>query len=139
MCYGAGLGQGCPLSALLFCLALAIRVSIVEKSLGCVPLPAGQLRAVNWMDDSTWLALSSAACQKVLTHMEGAGQATNLHSDSGKLRAFGVSDNGGVGEFHSAPLCLYGAPVQTYNLGTTSESWAAILCPTYFTRKNCAG
>ena len=32
--YGAGLGQGCPLSALLFCLALAVRVCIVEKGFG---------------------------------------------------------------------------------------------------------
>ena len=72
---------------------------------------------MNWMDDSTWLALSNADCQKVLTLMEDASQATNLHSDSGKLQAFGVSDNGGVSEFHSAPLRLYGAPVQTYKSG----------------------
>ena len=132
MRYGAGLGQGCPLSALLFCLALAVRVCFVEKGVGCISLPAGQLRTVNWMDDSTGLALSSADCQKILTLMERAGQATNLFSDSGKLRAFGVNDNGGVSQFHSAPLRMYGAPVQTHNSGNYIRVLGRHLVPNIF-------
>ena len=84
------------------------------------------------MDDSTWLALSSADCQKILTLMERAGQATNLFSDSGKLRAFGVSDNVGVSQFHSAPLRMYGAPVQTHNSGDYIRVLGRHLVPNIF-------
>ena len=57
---------------------------------------------------------------------------TNLHSDSGKLRAFGVSDNGGASEFHYAPLCLYGAPVQTYKSGDYIRVMGCHLVPNIF-------
>ena len=64
--------------------------------------------------------------------MEGAGQPTNLGSDSGKLRAFGVSDNGGVSEFPSAPLCLYGALVNTYKSGEYITVLGRHLVPNIF-------
>ena len=50
--YEAGLGQGDPISALLYCLLGKLRVALALASTGLLATPAGPLRRLGWVDGS---------------------------------------------------------------------------------------
>ena len=54
--YGAGLGQGKPIFALLYCLLGELRAALASASTGLLATPAGPLRRWGWVDDTSWLA-----------------------------------------------------------------------------------
>ena len=59
--YEASLGQGDPISALLYCLLGELRAALALTSTGLLATPAGPLRSLGWIDDTFWLAESHSA------------------------------------------------------------------------------
>ena len=58
--YEAGMGQGDPISALLYCLVNEIRVQPVLQYAGLTDTPRGPLLNLGWIDDSSWIGTSHA-------------------------------------------------------------------------------
>ena len=79
--YEAGLGQGDPISALLYCLLGELRSALALTSTGLLAMPAGPLRRLGWIDDTLWLAQSHLDAQRLVSQLPPFGAATNLFSD----------------------------------------------------------
>ena len=56
--YEGGMGQGDPISALLYCLVNEVRVQLVLQLAGLTSTPGGPPRNLEWINDSSWIGTS---------------------------------------------------------------------------------
>ena len=138
--YETGMGQGDPLSALLYCLLGELRAAFVLLVAGCVTAPAGSLRRLGWIDDTSWLASTHADAQNLLAQLPAAGAATNLFSDNLKTLAVGTELRLNRVIFLEEPLYMLGSPLRRptatdyirllgrmpYRSSTTVRIWPSI-------------
>ena len=110
--YEAGLGQGDPISALLYCLLDELRAALALASTGLLSTPAGPLRRLGWIVDTSWLTESHSDAQRLVSYLPASGAATNLFSDNVKTIAVGTELRLGRLHILSAPLFLLGSPLQ---------------------------
>ena len=110
--YEAGLGQGDPISALLYCLLGELHAALALASTGLLATPAGPLRRLGWVDDTSWLGASHADAQHVVSTLPASRAATNILSDNVKTIAIGIELRLGRLHILSEPLYLLGSPLQ---------------------------
>ena len=109
--YEAGLGQGDPISALLYCLLGEVRAALALASTGLLVMLAGPLRRLGWVDDTSWLAASHSDAQRLVSKLPALEAATNLFSDNVKMVAIGTELRLGRLHILSEPLYLLGSPL----------------------------
>ena len=85
----AGLAQGCPLSALVFCLTVQLRIALVIQHTTPVDSDAGPLSQVSYMDDVTYLPGTLQEFRRMVGQLAPAGIQTHMHSSP--LKAHGVA------------------------------------------------
>ena len=110
--YEAGMGQGDPISALLYCLVNEIRVQPVLQHAGLTDTRGGPLRNLGWIDDSSWIGTSHADIQRVASRLPIAGTSTNLFSDATKTVGFGTTLQGKRVVFGRQPIQFSGMPLR---------------------------
>ena len=66
-CYEVGLGQVDPISALLYCLLGELHAALPLAFTGLLATPAGPLRKLGWVDDTSWLATSHVDAQRLVS------------------------------------------------------------------------
>ena len=115
--YEAGLGQGDPISALLYRLLGELRAALAMASTGLLATPAGPLRRLGWIDDTSWLTASHADAQRLVSQLPTSGAATNLFSDNMKTIAIGTELRLRRLHILNEPLYLLGSPLQRPGLG----------------------
>ena len=87
--YEARLGQGDPISTLLYRLLGELCAALALASAGLLATPAGPLRRLGWIDDTSWLAESHSDAQHLVSQLPASGVATNLFFDNLKMIAVG--------------------------------------------------
>ena len=78
--FSAGIAQGCPLSALVFCLAIQLQIAIVTAATPNSDSPAGLLSHLAYMDDVTFTPPTFPALRTTAARLPMAGVQTHLHS-----------------------------------------------------------
>ena len=106
--YEAGLGQGDPISALLYCLLGELCAALALASMGLLATTAGPLRRLGWIDDTSLLAASHADAQRLVSRLPTSEAATDLFSDNVKTIAIGTELCLGRLHILNAPLYLLG-------------------------------
>ena len=106
------MGQGDPISALLYCLVNEVRVQLVLQYAGLTDTPGGPLRNLGWIDDSSWIGTSHSGIQHVASRLPIAGNLTNLFSDATKPVGFGIALQGERVTFGREPIQFSGMPLR---------------------------
>ena len=88
------MGQGDPISALLYCVVNGIGVQLVLQSAGLTDTPGGPLRNLGWIDDSLWIGTPHNGIQRVASRLPMAGNLTHLFLDATKTIGFGSALRG---------------------------------------------
>ena len=133
--YEASLGQGNPISALLCCLPGELRAALALTSTGLLATPAGPLRRLGWIDDTSWLAESHSDAQRLVSQLPASGAATNLFSNNLKTIAIGTELHLGHLHILNEPLFLLGIRFNARKWALSSAFWDDTCCLTTSTDK----
>ena len=106
------MGQGDPISALLYCLANEVRVQPVLQFAGLTDIPGGPLRNLGWIDHSSWIGTSQSDIQHVASRLPIAGNPANLFSDATKTIGLGTALQGKRVTFGRQPIEFSGMPLR---------------------------
>ena len=85
----ASLAQGCPLSALVFCLTVQLRIALVVQHTSPVDCDAGPLSQVPYTDDVTYLPDTLREFRCIIGQLAPTGIQTHMHNSP--LKAHGVA------------------------------------------------
>ena len=83
--FRAGIAQGCPMSALLFCILLELRFRMVLHDIPKPRSKCGDFGHVAYMDDTTYLLDQVSDIQQLLSNLYQTGILTHLHTSTAKL------------------------------------------------------
>ena len=81
----AGIALGCPMSALLFCILLELRIRMVLHGIPKPQSKCGDFGHVAYMDDATYLLDQVIDIQQLLSNLYQTGMMTHLHTSTVKL------------------------------------------------------
>ena len=129
------MGQGDPISALLYCLVNKIRV--ILQSAGLTDTPGGPLSNLGWIDDSSWIGTSHSDIQRVASCLPMAGSSQISfripQKPSGSALLCGASESPLAINPSTSRVChcAYG------KRGSTFGSWAGTPCPMSSTVASC--
>ena len=107
----AGLAQGCPLSALVFCLTVQLRIALVLQHTTPVDRVAGLLSQVSYMDDVTYLPGTLREFTRMVSQLAPAGIQMHLHSSPVKAHGVAVVKQATAIQFQSREIIFGGGPL----------------------------
>ena len=110
--FRAGIAQGCPVSALIFCLLLELRIAIITHQVPVPISPGGRFLRVTYMDDTTFVLECAKDMQQLLDRQMTAGLYTHLHTSVMKLTGIVASMIGGKVQYHSHDFRAGGSTLQ---------------------------
>ena len=108
--YEAGMGEGAPISALLYGLVNEIRVQRVLQLDGLADTRGGPLRKLGWIDDPSWIGTAHNDIQCVASGLPIAGNLTNRFSDATKTVGWGTALRGQRVIFGRQPIHVSSMP-----------------------------
>ena len=106
--FSAGITQGCPLPALVFCLAIQLRIAIVTALTPSSDSPAGPLSHLSYIDDVTFTPPTVPALRTTTARLPVAGVQTHLHSAPLKAKGFVVRKVGTQYKFEDPGIVVGG-------------------------------
>ena len=97
----AGIAQGCPISALIFCLFLELRIAIITLRNPSPVSPGGTFLRIAYMDFTTFVLDNADDMQQLSDRKMLASLYTHLHTSIVKLTGIVASMIGGKVQCHS--------------------------------------
>ena len=119
--FRAGIAQGCPMSALLFCILLELRIRMVLHNIPVSCSTCGNFAHVAYMDDTTYLLDTLLDVQHLLQNLYQTGIRTHLHTSTIKLLVVVAHRQGTQTIFHRLDVMVGG------NRAPTADGNAYIL------------
>ena len=110
--YEAGMRQGDPICAHLYCFVNEIRVQPVLEYVGPTDTPGTPFRNLGWIDDSSWIGTSHNDIQHVVSRLPITSNLTNLFSVATKTVGFGTTLQGKRAAFGRQPIQFSGMPLR---------------------------
>ena len=107
----AGLAQGCPLSALVFCLTVQLRIALVVQHTTPVDSDAGPLSQVPYMDDVIYLPDTLREFRRMVGRLAPAGIQTHMHSSPLKAHGVAVIKQATAIQFQNPEIVFGGGPL----------------------------
>ena len=83
--FRAGIAQGCPMSALLFCILLELSIRMVLHGIPKPRSKCGDFGHVAYLDDTTYLLDQVTDIQQLLLYLYQTDIMTHLHTSTVKL------------------------------------------------------
>ena len=104
----AGVAQGCPLSAMVFCLEIQFWIAIVTANTPGADSPAGLLSHLAYMDDVTFTPPTVPSLRTTAARLPVAGIQTHLHSAPLKAKGLVVRKVGAQYHFEDPGVVMGG-------------------------------
>ena len=100
-----GVAQGCPASAMVFCVVAEVRAFLALLRVPPCWGPGGLFKRIGYMDDTTWCIHSESHLPLFAHNLQRAGLQTNLFSSGPKQLLVVACRQGFQVTFH--PLSVY--------------------------------
>ena len=102
----AGVAQGCPASAMVFCVVAEVRAFIALAQIPPCQGPRGPFNRLAYMDDTTWCLDTTSDLQRFGVRLQHAGLQTNLFSSAPEQSLVIASCTGFQVQFHPTPTYM---------------------------------
>ena len=135
--FRAGIAQGCPVSALIFCLLLELRIAIITHQVPVPISPGGRFLRVTYMDDTTFVLECAKDMQQLLDRQMTAGLYTHLHTSVIKLTGIVASMIGGKVQYHGHDFRAGGSTLQLLDGNEYARLLGRHVLPHIFHRQDC--
>ena len=130
--FRAGIAQGCPMSALSFCILLELRIRMVLHDIPKPRSKCGDLGHVAYMYDTTYLLDQISDIQHLLSNLYQTSILTHLHTSIAKLVVPAVHRQGLQVIFDKPNILAGGSTAPIADGKCTSDFWEGMLCHTSF-------
>ena len=107
----AGLAQDCPLSALVFCLTIQLRIASAVHNTTPADSDAGPLSQLSYMDDVTYLPDTLQDFRRMVRQLAPAGVQTHMHCSPLKVHGVAIEKRASTVQCQHPEIVFGGRPL----------------------------